>query len=149
MTGVVACCWLGISGLGVLLFCAIVWSRGGDGSGEYDGDPFATVFGVGLVWGVGKVNAVLGAAAVAEGAAAGAPISREGGGLLVFDVPGRVRFCRCVARFACCARCAFWRYLFCDACLFTSVSESRCAWKFTFCGLHEQGLLGGGMRARR
>ena len=51
MTGVVACCWLGISGVGVLLFCAIVWSRGGDGSGEYDGDPFATsvVFGVEVV----------------------------------------------------------------------------------------------------
>ena len=70
VTGVVACCWLGISGVGVLLFCAIVWSRGGEGSGEYDGDPFATVFGVGLGWGVGKVNAVLGAAAVAGGAAA-------------------------------------------------------------------------------
>ena len=48
VTDVVACCWLGVSGLDVLLFCAIVWSRGGDGSGEYDGDPFATsvVFGV-------------------------------------------------------------------------------------------------------
>ena len=99
------------------------------------------------------MNAVLkaaaaGDAAVAGGAAVGAPLSREGGGLLVLAVPGRVRFCRCVARFACCARCAFWRYLFCDACLFTSVSESRCAWKFTFCGLHEQGLLGGSFRAR-
>ena len=56
-----ACCWLGVSGVGVLLFCAIVWSRGGDGSGEYDGDPFATsvVFGVDVVGGVGKVNSTV------------------------------------------------------------------------------------------
>ena len=150
VTGVVACCWLGFSGVGVLLFCAIVWSRGGEGSGEYDGDPFATVFGVGLGWGVGKVNAgaaAAGDAAVAGGAAVGAPLSREGGGLLVLDVPGRA-FLPLRARFTCCARCTFWRHLFCNACLFTSVNEARCAWKFTFCGLHEQGLLGGSIRAR-
>ena len=68
----------------MLLFCAVGWSRGGDGSGEYDGDPLSApvVIGEAVVGRVtpGKVNARLGASAGAGGAVAGAPPSRGGGG---------------------------------------------------------------------